>query len=106
MYGAFDGTQLKGRSMKHATIAMLKRDLAPFIRTCGNEHYILEKDIAVITYQVLHAYPNVYCHTEVNKVGQKVYSINSARAHKKFIEVYVRDIIHQSSTEHCEIKLG
>ena len=79
--------------MKNATKAMLERDLSPFIRTCGSERYILEKDIAVITYQILHAYQNVYCHSEINKFGRKVYSVNSARARKKFVEVYVRDTI-------------
>ena len=79
--------------MKNATKAVIERDLSPFIRTCGSERYILEKDIDVITYQILHDYPNVYCHSEINKFDRKVYSINSARTHKKFIEVYVRDTI-------------
>ena len=68
--------------MKRATSASVKRDLKPFIRTCGSERYILEDDARTITEQTLRTYSNVYCH-----------SINSARAHKKFVEVYVRDTI-------------
>lgn len=79
--------------VKKATTASLERDLSQFFRTSGSERYILEKDIDVITYQTLHTYQNVYCHSEINAFGRKVYSINSARAHKKLIEVYVRDTI-------------
>ena len=77
--------------MRRTTTASLERDLNQFIRIFGNESYILEKDIDVITYHILHDYPNVYCHSEINKFGRRVYSINSARTHKKFIELYVRD---------------
>ena len=79
--------------MKRVTVAALERDLSQFIRTFGSERYILEKDVAFITCQTLHTYQNVYCHSEINKFGRKVYSINSARAHKKFVEVYVRNTI-------------
>lgn len=77
--------------MKNATKAIIERDLTPFIRTLEDERYILENDVTVITYQILRAYSNVYCHSEINKFGRKVYSINSARTHKPFLEVYVRD---------------
>ena len=77
--------------MKNATKAIIERDLTSFIRTLENERYILEDDVTVITYQILRNYSNVYCHSETNKLGRKVYSINSARTHKPFIEVYVRE---------------
>lgn len=79
--------------MKIATKAMLERDLERFTRTYGSERYILEDDAKTITEQTLRTYSNVYCYSDINKFGRKVYSINSVRAHKKFIEVYVRNDI-------------
>ena len=79
--------------MKRATAASIEHDLVLFIRTYGSERYILAEDEKAITEHTLRTYSNVYCHSAINKFGRTVYSINSARAHRKFIEVYVRDTI-------------
>ena len=76
--------------MKRATKVSIEQDLRCYIRTFGNEQYILEEDEKIITRQILQNYSTVYCYSNINKFGRKVYSVNSARTHKQFAEVYVR----------------